>query len=177
LVDKLRVDIALQAGELLSKPPELVGEDLPQGKVEAVFESVNDGACDAGMIPIENSLAGSIHRNYDLLLLHELRVIGEHYLPIHHCLIVHPGVALEEVSDHHDLMYDCWRYNLKGGLKVVEQRLGITRQLRGIDGSDAVELWWRYQNHRDRKALRLLLQYNKEDVMNLKVLRRRLGVA
>ena len=76
---------------------------------------------------------------------------------------------------HHDLMYDCWRCNLKGGFKAVEAQLGIPRQLKGIGGYDAVLLWWRYQNYGDRKALDLLLQYNKEDVMNLKTLRKRLA--
>jgi len=86
------------------------------------------------------------------------------------------GINLETLVDHHDLMYDCWRCNLFGGFKAVEQRLGIRRQLQGITGLDAVLLWQRYQNFGDRKALDLLLEYNKEDVMNLKVLRERLEV-
>jgi len=85
------------------------------------------------------------------------------------------GVDLETVADHHDLMYDCWRRNLFGGFKAVEQQLGISRQLQGITGWDAVLLWERYQDYSDQKALALLLQYNKEDVMNLKVLRERLS--
>ena len=76
---------------------------------------------------------------------------------------------------HHDLMYDCWRYNLKGGFKAVERQLQIPRQLKGISGFDAVILWWRYQNDYDLDALDLLLQYNKEDVVNLKALRDRLA--
>ena len=84
------------------------------------------------------------------------------------------GIDLETISDHHDLMYDCWRCNLKGGFKAVEQQLGIPRRLNGINGLDAVILWWRYENYDDQNALALLLQYNKEDVMNLKVLRERL---
>jgi uncharacterized protein YprB with RNaseH-like and TPR domain len=86
------------------------------------------------------------------------------------------GINLEYVTCHHDLMYDCWRCNLKGGFKAVEQQLGITRQLKGITGFDAVMLWRRYQQYNDRRALDLLLQYNKEDVMNLKTLREKLGV-
>jgi hypothetical protein len=84
------------------------------------------------------------------------------------------GVDLTERHHHHDLMYDCWRNNLFGGFKEVEARLGICRQLKGIDGQDAVELWWRYQNYDDQNALALLLQYNKEDVVNLKALKERL---
>jgi hypothetical protein len=72
-------------------------------------------------------------------------------------------------------MYDCWRNNLFGGFKVVERQLGISRQLQGISGYDAVLLWWRYKNYADRDALDLLLQYNKEDVLNLRALRERLA--
>ena len=78
---------------------------------------------------------------------------------------------------HTDLMYDCWRQQLKGGLKVVESRLGIQRRLADMDGFMAVKLWWAYVNDRDAQALRTLLEYNKEDVVNLHVLRDKLGVA
>ena len=84
------------------------------------------------------------------------------------------GIDLAVEYHHHDLMYDCWRCNLYGGFKAVEQQLGIPRQLKGITGWDAVLLWRRYWDYGDQNALQLLLQYNKEDVMNLKVLRERL---
>jgi len=57
----------------------------------------------------------------------------------------------------------------------VEQQLGIPRQLQGINGWDAVILWQRYQYFGDHNALATLLKYNEEDVVNLKVLRERLG--
>lgn len=85
------------------------------------------------------------------------------------------GMDLAELINHHDLMYDCWSCNLYGGFKAVEQQLGISRQLEGISGLDAVMLWWKYTNYGDRDALDLLLKYNEEDVTNLKVLRERLG--
>jgi len=83
-------------------------------------------------------------------------------------------VDLEAEFYHHDLMYDCWRNNLYGGFKSVEQQLGIPRQLQGIGGLGAIWLWWKYQNDCDQNALALLLQYNNEDVVNLKALRERL---
>lgn len=83
-------------------------------------------------------------------------------------------VELEREFHHHDLMYDCWQRDLYGGFKAVEQQLGIPRQLKGIGGAEAVMLWWRYKSHHDQKALDLLLEYNKEDVVNLKTLRERL---
>ncbi len=82
-------------------------------------------------------------------------------------------VDLEGLFNHHDLMLDCWRRNLYGGFKAVEQQLGIPRQLQGISGLDAVRLWWRYLEGGDLDALATLLEYNREDVMNLRVLRER----
>ena len=86
------------------------------------------------------------------------------------------GLDLNECLRHRDLMYDCWRNDLKGGLKAVERRLGIKRKLQGVDGCVAVQLWWEYVNNNDEQALKVLLDYNKEDVVNLKLLRRKLGV-
>lgn len=83
-------------------------------------------------------------------------------------------VNLREHFHHHDLMHDCWKNNLYGGFKTIERQLGIPRRLQGIGGAEAVILWWRYQLHDDRKALNLLLEYNKEDVMNLMALRKKL---
>jgi len=77
---------------------------------------------------------------------------------------------------HTDLMYKCWLKDLKGGLKVVETRLGIERRLRDMNGFMAVRLWWDYINNNDTQALRTLLEYNREDVVNLHILRQKLGV-
>lgn len=86
-------------------------------------------------------------------------------------------INLASLYGHHDLMYDCWRCNLYGGFKAVEQQLGIQRQLKGISGWDAVLLWQKYQEYGDQNALATLLKYNAEDVMNLITLRERLHVA
>ena len=84
------------------------------------------------------------------------------------------GTDLATLFDHHDLVFDCWSRNLYGGFKTVEQKLGIARKLQGISGWDAVRLWWRYLDSGDLEALATLLEYNREDVMNLKILRERL---
>ena len=84
------------------------------------------------------------------------------------------GVNLREHFHHRDLMHDCWRNNLYGGFKAVERQLGIRRRLQDIGGTEAIALWWRYQINNDRKALSLLLEYNKEDVVNLMALRGKL---
>lgn len=66
-----------------------------------IFESVNSGAADFGVIPLENSLAGSVHENYDLLLEYDFRIIGEITLRIKHNLICLPGTKIEEIHRVH----------------------------------------------------------------------------
>ncbi|MDX9864395.1 MAG: prephenate dehydratase [Anaerolineaceae bacterium] len=65
---------------------------------EAVFDCVTTGECDLGFIPIENSVNGSIHRNYDLLLQHDLYIISEYHLRIQHCLIARPEATLADIK-------------------------------------------------------------------------------
>ena len=84
------------------------------------------------------------------------------------------GINLGTMYNHYDLLYDCWQYNLKGGYQAVQRQLDISRYLRYGTGLDCVKLWRRYREQDDCEALTLLLGYNKEDVMNLKVLRARL---
>ncbi|MFP3976078.1 MAG: ribonuclease H-like domain-containing protein [Chloroflexota bacterium] len=84
----------------------------------------------------------------------------------------HLGIDLGELCHHHDLMYDCWTNRLFGGLKVVELTPGIPRTLKEVDGKEAIRLWERYERDQDHDALRILLEYNKEDVVNLKALKR-----
>ncbi len=72
-------------------------EPVPLRSFEEVFRRVQEGECDRAVIPIENSLAGSVHHNYDLLLQHELHIVGEVNLRIVHHLIARPGTRLEDV--------------------------------------------------------------------------------
>jgi uncharacterized protein YprB with RNaseH-like and TPR domain len=81
------------------------------------------------------------------------------------------GINLAGRFRHRDLMYDCWGKNLYGGLKGVERQVGITRKLPGMNGYEAVKLWWKYVDTFDLDALSKLCEYNKEDVINLKTLR------
>jgi prephenate dehydratase len=79
---------------------EYLGEEtatLPCRAFEDVFEAVTEAHATHGMLPIENSLAGSIHRNYDLLLRNELYIVGEYFLRVSHCLMALPGVKLNEI--------------------------------------------------------------------------------
>ncbi|MEE8441220.1 MAG: 3-deoxy-7-phosphoheptulonate synthase, partial [Spirochaetia bacterium] len=64
-----------------------------------VFEAVLDGDATYGVIPIENSLAGSVHENYDLLLRYpDLKITGETKLRVEHSLIGVPGATLEDIT-------------------------------------------------------------------------------
>ena len=84
------------------------------------------------------------------------------------------GTDLIEHFSSLDLMYECWRQNLYGGLKNVEEQLGITRDSQGIDGREAMRLWERYMHTNDLEALHALLNYNRDDVLNLAILEKRL---
>ncbi len=72
-------------------------EPIPQPWFDDAFKAVELGHCDYGILPIENSLAGSIHINYDLMLQHNLHIVGEIKLRIVHNLLVTPGVSKTEI--------------------------------------------------------------------------------
>lgn len=82
-----------------------------------------------------------------------------------------PGVDLRLRFEHRDLMRTSRRAGLKGGLKAIEKALGISRVLPDMDGQDAVLLWDKFRRENNRDALDMLLEYNREDVENLRVLR------
>lgn len=83
---------------------------------------------------------------------------------------------LKRDFEHCDLLYVCRRRGLGGGLKRVEMLLGIGRATAGISGWDAPRLWQRYETVGDQAALRTLLDYNREDVVNLAALEAHLGL-
>ncbi|KAI4368722.1 hypothetical protein MLD38_017247 [Melastoma candidum] len=73
-------------------------EAIPCDQFEVAFQAVELWIADRAVLPVENSLGGSIHRNYDLLLRHRLHIVGEVQLPVHHCLLALPGARLEYLS-------------------------------------------------------------------------------
>lgn len=78
-------------------------------------------------------------------------------------------VNLRRRFESKDLADHCHRHGLYGGLKAVEKTLGICRQTTGITGLDAMHLWEQWLGG-NGDALRVLLKYNEEDVVNLYLL-------
>lgn len=94
----------------------MIGErttPLPCPSFEEVFGAVEAGRARYGVIPIENSLVGSIHRNYDLLLERSLTIVGETQLRIVHCLTAPKGLRLgsiRRVYSHPVALEQCRRF-------------------------------------------------------------------
>lgn len=71
---------------------------VPIPSFRSIFEAVKKGDVDFGVLPLENSLTGSIHENYDLLLEYDMKIVGEITLRIIHYLIGHPGAKIESIE-------------------------------------------------------------------------------
>ncbi|KAI4382273.1 hypothetical protein MLD38_008256 [Melastoma candidum] len=85
-------------------------EAIPCDQFEVAFQAVELWIADRAVLPVENSLGGSIHRNYDLLLRHRLHIVGEVQLPVHHCLLALPGTRpeyLTRVISHPQALAQC----------------------------------------------------------------------
>jgi prephenate dehydratase len=94
---------------------------MPTYSFEEVFQKVKKGIADSGIIPVENTLYGSVFENYDLLLKHKVYVIGELNLQINHCLISKEEYSLNDIRkvySHYQAIGQC--SNFLRTLKNVE---------------------------------------------------------
>ena len=94
----------------------LLGEEIvpvPQPTFDATFAAVGRGLADFVLSPIENSLAGSVHRAFDLLVESGLSIIGEVVIPISLNLIALPGATMEQIAgveSHPVALAQCERF-------------------------------------------------------------------
>lgn len=97
-------------------------EVLPCRTFRDVFDAINRGDATDGLIPIENSLAGSINDSYDLLLNNDLKVYGEVILPVNHYLLAPPGATLggiRRVYSHPQALAQCDVFLGELGAEVI----------------------------------------------------------
>lgn len=88
--------------------------------LEDVFQTVEAATTDYGMLPVENSIAGSVNRSYELLMEHDLRIFAESILRVRHMLLAQPGTSLASISvvrSHPQALTQCQRYLTRHGLK------------------------------------------------------------
>jgi prephenate dehydratase len=109
-------------------------EPIPMATFSAVCDAVEFGSADAGVLPLENSLAGTVGDALDALATGSLTVVGELLLPVRHQLLVLPGVALEDVewvASHWQALSQCERFLAGRGWEVVPaaDTAGAAREL------------------------------------------------
>ena len=90
---------------------------------EAVFNAIEQGLCQYGILPLENSTAGSVKKVYDLMISHSFSIVRTFRLKVDHNLLVNPGARLEDVKEvysHEQAINQCSDYlrTLKG-VKII----------------------------------------------------------
>ncbi|MEJ5328379.1 MAG: prephenate dehydratase [Candidatus Bathyarchaeia archaeon] len=97
-------------------------EVKPCRDLKEVFESVEKQEAQFGVVPVENSLEGSVNQTYDLFLTYDLKVCGEIIIRISHCLIANPSTKLEDVKtvySHPQALAQCRRFLERFGRELV----------------------------------------------------------
>ena len=96
-------------------------ETLPCRTFEDIFAALDEGRATAGAVPVENSLAGSINKAYDLLLDHDFRVQGEILLRVQHNLLTLPGNGkrIEQVRSHPQALAQCEGFLNRHGYEAI----------------------------------------------------------
>ena len=90
---------------------------------DAVFSAIEKGLCRYGIIPRENSTAGSVNKVYDLMMRHNFRIVRSVRLKVDHNLLVKPGTRMEDIREiysHEQAINQCARYLQKfSGVKII----------------------------------------------------------
>jgi chorismate mutase/prephenate dehydratase len=97
-------------------------EVKPCESFDEVFESVKAGDVDYGVVPVENSIEGSVNRTYDLFLEYDLKVCGEIIIRISHCLIAHKGTKLNQIKtvySHPQALAQCRKFLEQNKLRAI----------------------------------------------------------
>ena len=97
-------------------------EVKPCREFRDVFESVSKQEASYGVVPVENSLEGSITQNYDLFLKYDLKVCGEVIVKIEHCLVANPGTSLEAIKavySHPQALAQCRNFLEQFGRELI----------------------------------------------------------
>jgi prephenate dehydratase len=152
---------------------QLLGEGIqtvPRPTFDATFGAIGEGAADALLVPVENTLAGSVVRVYDLLLESKLEICGETILPIEHVLIGMPGAKMSEirsVASHPMALAQCEHFFVKHpALKRVpaEDTAGSVREMMGRgDKSCAAIAALQAATHYKAEVLQENIQDDKEN--------------
>ncbi len=88
-----------------------------------IFNAIENNEIEFGVLPIENSLAGSVTDVYDLVIKHRYYIVGEVDVPINHCLAVKKGTNIDnikEVYTHTQALHQCSKYIEEKGYKAIE---------------------------------------------------------
>lgn len=97
-------------------------EVKPCESFDDVFEDVKLGEANYGVVPIENSIEGSVNRTYDLFLEYDLKVCGEIIIRVSHCLIAHKNSKLEQIKtvfSHPQALAQCRKFLEQHNLKAI----------------------------------------------------------
>ena len=92
------------------------------GRFEGVFRAVEAGMCRYGILPIENSSAGSVTEVYDLMEKYNCKIVRSLKLKVDHCLLASPGVSLKDVKEvvaHEQALDQCGDFLKSSGVKVT----------------------------------------------------------
>jgi chorismate mutase/prephenate dehydratase len=97
-------------------------EVKPCRDLAEVFENVDKQETQYGVVPVENSLEGSVNQTYDLFLVHDLKVCGEIILRVSHCLIANPSTSLEAIKavySHPQALAQCRNFLERLGRELI----------------------------------------------------------